>query len=147
MNILDITCFVVIFIFILYGWGLGLINCFVSLVSIIVGSLLGALLINIVSLPGIVEAILFLIIVVIISGIGHLIGRFVGKIGKFIPQNRLAGALLGLLIGIYGGGLVIFIISLFNRKNFEFNELIKESIIAQYLLELFKKLIQLVLKD
>ncbi len=145
MNILDIICLVVVFIFLLYGWGLGLIACFVSLAGVIIGSFLGVLLIKAVFLPIVIEVILFFIVLVIISGIGHIIGKFLGKIGKFIPGNRLAGALLGLLIGIYAGGLVIFLLSLFNKKNMEFNELIKTSVLAQHLLGLFKKLIPFVL--
>gem|GEM_PF-5865339 len=97
MNNFDLIVIGVILIFVIYFGVIGLIHGLISLAGVFLASLVGVIVTNALSLPGFVEGIIFLIILVLGSGIAHQIGRILGKVGKILPGNHLAGALLGVL--------------------------------------------------
>ncbi|MEN3044484.1 MAG: CvpA family protein [Candidatus Hydrothermales bacterium] len=141
MNVLDIISLVILAVFFVIGFGLGFIHAVMSLIGIIIGFFLGLLVIKTLPFPLFVEVILFLIIVIIVGGLGNLLGKFVRRVGKFIPGNRIAGGLLGILVGAYISGFVVFIFSLLNKNNPEFQLLLENSLIAKHLFLLFKQII------
>jgi len=158
MTILDIILLLILFGFICFGLGHGLIYTIGSILGVIIGTWVGGLYyekLADLALPlfsgnsNLAKVVCFLVIFLVVCKIVGFIFYLLDKIFKFISIipflksiNRLLGAILGLLEGMVVLGLIFYFYSKYPFWLF-FNDLITNSQLVPYFLKIAKILLPL----
>ncbi|MFH1173189.1 MAG: CvpA family protein [bacterium] len=149
MVIFDLVLLVILFIFVGFGYWLGLIHTFGALVGVVIGAYLAGVwyeplgdwwspvFLSHDSLAKIIAFIvLFLVINRLIGFIFWIIDR-IFNIVSIIPFlksiNRLGGALLGLAEGVLALGLILFVIGKYSNSEW-FNQVVGDSGVAGWIM-------------
>jgi len=130
LTIFDLVLLLILFLFIAFGFALGLIQAFGALVGLALGtwvagmyyekfaSFLLPFLLNNVVLADIVSFIIIFTVISRLTGLVFLVINKIFNIISFIPftksLNRILGALFGLVEGVLALGLMLYFVSKFD---------------------------------
>ncbi len=131
MLIIDIILLIILLALLVYGWRTGLIKTVGGLIGLIVGIILASRYFQIVAdwvLPivdnreNLAKIIGYLVVFVAVNVIIGIFVSILTSIFKIIPflttLNRLSGAILGLIAGVFGIGFLIIMIDKFPFSEF-----------------------------
>ncbi len=127
MNIIDIGIICVVAIFLLYGGVSGFLKISIVFAGFIIGGILGYYVPQVMGISFPLNFILGILIFIALWVISGITGRFVGKLGKIIPFNRVFGLIVGLIAGSL---LSLFVLVFLYKHNLEIQTLIDESLIG-----------------
>lgn len=159
-TILDLILLLIVFIFIAYGFMMGLIEAIGSLVGLVLGVWIGGIfykdigdwLSNFLVIKNLSYVVAFVVIYVLVSkltGLAFYILNKVFKIFTFIPFlktiNRIAGAVLGLVEAVLVLGVVLLFLSQLPFSQW-LNVQLAKSVLAPWLMAVAKILTPLLPK-
>lgn len=149
MVIFDLVLLVILFVFIGFGYWLGLIHTFGALVGIVIGAYFAGIwyaplgdwwspiFLGHDSAAKIIAFIVIFLVINRLIGFAFWIFDRVFNIISIIPFlksiNRLGGALLGLAEGVFALGLILFVISKYSNSDW-FNQVVGDSSVAGWIM-------------